>query len=39
MTMPTSIFVKVYKKVIDGLIKEHDNWKVPVIVFTKGGYP
>jgi uroporphyrinogen decarboxylase len=27
------------KKVIDGLIKEHDNQKVPVIVFTKGGYP
>lgn len=25
------------KKIIDGLIKEHDGRKVPVILFTKGG--
>lgn len=27
------------KKVIDGLIRNHDEKKVPVIVFTKGGNP
>jgi uroporphyrinogen decarboxylase len=25
------------QKIVDGLIKEHDGRKVPVILFTKGG--